>query len=185
MRSNVLVSLLLLSSSVGCDQVTKRAATEWLLGQPVRSYLGDTFRLLYIENTGAFLGMGATWPELVRFIVFTLASSTIVVLALAWLLTKVWSKDPSPNWITIVGSVLLLAGGLGNLVDRVLRDGAVIDFMNVGIGPLRSGIFNVADVQIVLGLAILVWRGRSEPKSGSSAEMLHQNSDSVRGAPSP
>lgn len=170
MRSSALVSLLLLLSSVGCDQVSKRAASQWLLGQPVRSYLGDTFRLLYIENTGAFLGMGASWPELVRFIVFTLASSTIVVLALAWLATKVWRKDPNPNWVIIVGSVLMLAGGLGNLVDRVFRGGAVIDFMNVGIGPLRSGIFNVADVQIVLGVALLAWRGRPPAKAPTEGE---------------
>lgn len=184
MRRSALVSLLLLLSSVGCDQVSKRAATEWLLGQPVRSYLGDTFRLLYIENSGAFLGMGATWPELVRFIVFTLASSTIVVLALAWLTVKVWSKDPSPNWVTVMGSVLLLAGGLGNLVDRVFRDGAVVDFMNVGIGPVRSGIFNVADVQIVVGLALLFWRPRhhaeleGEGEGGQQAPILPPQSPS-------
>lgn len=170
MQRRALVSLVLFWSSVGCDQVSKRAASEWLSGSPARSYLGDTFRLLYTENTGAFLGMGATWPELVRFIVFTLASSALVVVALAWLTAKVWSRESNPSWSVIVGSVLLLAGGIGNLVDRVFRGGAVIDFMNVGLGSLRSGIFNVADVQIVLGVALLLlWPRQPRRTLGAAA----------------
>ncbi len=165
MRSRWLVALVLLSSCVGCDQVSKLAASQWLNGKPVQSYLGDTFRLLYTENTGAFLGMGSTWPELVRFIVFTLLSSALVVIALAWLLARAWAKDRPLAWAALVGGVLLLAGGMGNLVDRVFRHGAVVDFMNVGVGPLRSGIFNVADVQIVVGGLLLLWweRRNSRP----------------------
>ena len=53
-----------------------------------------------------------------------------------------------------VGLVLFLAGGLSNLVDRIAL-GSVIDFLNVGIGPIRTGIFNVADVAIMLGIALL------------------------------
>lgn len=166
MTRNVLASLVLLLSSVGCDQVSKRAATEWLLGQPVRSYLGDTFRLLYAENAGAFLGMGSTWPELVRYIAFTLASSTIVVLGLAWLAFKVLSRETNAHWVTSVGWVLLLAGGIGNLIDRIFRNGMVVDFMNVGVGPLRSGIFNVADLQIVVGLVLLLWQKRRREGAG-------------------
>jgi signal peptidase II len=57
----------------------------------------------------------------------------------------------------VFGAVLLAAGGIGNLIDRILRDGAVIDFMNLGIGPVRTGIFNVADVQIMAAVAIFVF----------------------------
>ena len=53
------------------------------------------------------------------------------------------------------GVALLVAGGASNLMDRFVH-GAVIDFMNVGIGSVRTGIFNVADMAIMLGAAILV-----------------------------
>jgi signal peptidase II len=53
---------------------------------------------------------------------------------------------------------LFVAGGASNLVDRIAH-GVVIDFMNVGIGPLRTGIFNVADVAIMLGAGILMFEG--------------------------
>jgi signal peptidase II len=50
---------------------------------------------------------------------------------------------------------LFFAGGASNLIDRIYR-GSVIDFMNVGIGGLRTGIFNVADLAIMLGMALLI-----------------------------
>jgi lipoprotein signal peptidase len=56
----------------------------------------------------------------------------------------------------VVALTLLAASGLGNLIDRVLHDGAVTDFLNIGIGPLRTGIFNVADIAGVLGVVVLL-----------------------------
>jgi len=47
------------------------------------------------------------------------------------------------------------AGGVSNLVDR-LRHDKVSDFLNVGVGRLRTGIFNVADMAIVLALLLIV-----------------------------
>jgi signal peptidase II len=55
--------------------------------------------------------------------------------------------------ISVLGLTLVVAGGLSNLVDRVAR-GFVVDFLNVGVGPLRTGIFNVADMAIMTGIAL-------------------------------
>ena len=60
-----------------------------------------------------------------------------------------WSRVES------CGLALFMAGALSNLIDRIAV-GSVIDFMNVGIGPLRTGIFNVADVAIMLGIALVI-----------------------------
>lgn len=181
-RMPLLCMLILLVASVGCDQVSKHAATQWLSGQPARSYLGDTFRLLYAENTGAFLGMGASWPELVRFIVFTLLSSTLVILALGWLLLRLWTKAHSMSWAVLSGSVLLLSGGLGNVIDRSLRNGAVVDFLNVGLGPIRSGIFNIADLQIVVGGLILLFGQRVMAPLPAPATIVTPTVDASRPA---
>ena len=51
--------------------------------------------------------------------------------------------------------ILFVAGGMSNLIDRVAM-GSVIDFMNVGIGSFRTGIFNVADGAIMAGVALLI-----------------------------
>jgi signal peptidase II len=59
----------------------------------------------------------------------------------------------------VVGIASILGGGLSNLLDRCLYDGRVFDFLNVGIGTLRTGVFNVADMGIMLGVALLLLSG--------------------------
>ena len=52
---------------------------------------------------------------------------------------------------------MMLAGGGSNFFDRAVNNGAVIDFMNVGLGPLRTGVFNVADMAIMFGCALFFY----------------------------
>ena len=51
---------------------------------------------------------------------------------------------------------MVSGGGLSNLIDRVTQGGNVTDFLNVGAGPIRTGIFNCADMALMLGVAILI-----------------------------
>jgi signal peptidase II len=151
-----------LLSCVGCDQATKRVAADVLKGTETLSFLGDSFRLTYAENRGAFLGLGGTWPEPVRWLIFTGAAVAVVAASLGWIVSQL--RRQQHNSLAVWAMVLIAAGGMGNLVDRILRDGRVIDFMNFGVGPVRTGIFNVADVQIMLGLALLLL-GRRESEA--------------------
>jgi signal peptidase II len=139
---------------VGCDQATKRVAAEMLKGAETLSFWGDVFRLTYAENSGAFLGMGGGWPEPLRWLAFTGAAIAVVVASLAWVVSQ--TREPRHQNLAVWAMVLVAAGGAGNLVDRVIRDGRVIDFMNFGLGPVRTGIFNIADVQIMVGLGLLL-----------------------------
>lgn len=159
-RVFALVSLL---ATIGCDRVTKHLATANMAGQPSRSYFAGAFRLEYAENTGAFLSFGSRLPEWVRFGLFTV----VVAVALAFLayfaLKHRWSGS------LLAGASFVFAGGLSNMIDRV-TSGSVVDFMSVAIGPLRTGIFNVADIAIVLG-GILVVIGRDgieKPPAGTN-----------------
>ena len=65
------------------------------------------------------------------------------------------------NDLAKFGLTLFVAGGASNWIDRIMR-GSVVDFLNVGVGPVRTGIFNVADVAIVLGNRHLYARGVPE-----------------------
>lgn len=146
---------------IGCDQASKRVAAEVLKGTETLSFLGDSFRLTYAENRGAFLGLGGGWPEPVRWLVFTAAALGVVVVSLGWVVTQL--RRQRYNSLAVWAMVLIAAGGMGNLVDRIVREGRVIDFMNLGLGPVRTGIFNVADVQIMVGLGLLLLR-RPKPE---------------------
>ena len=69
------------------------------------------------------------------------------------------------GWVSFVGLALVLAGGVSNLFDRVTRQGLVTDFILVRVGPFHTGIFNLADLVIVIGIAAvasaLAKRGRA------------------------
>jgi signal peptidase II len=66
---------------------------------------------------------------------------------------------------------LLAGGGIGNLIDRIANDGAVTDFVRIGIGPLRTGIFNLADVAIVVGVLVLaLWNAVDGSETHATAQ---------------
>lgn len=142
--------LALVAMTVGCDRVSKHFASRELAGEPRQSYLGDTVRLEYAENSGAFLSLGHNWHPTARIGVFTIGTGLILCGLVAAAL-KFRVSGPA-----LVGLAFYFAGGASNLVDRVMR-GSVIDFLNVGVGPLRTGIFNVADMAILLGVGIFVF----------------------------
>ena len=141
--------LFLVASTIGCDQVAKRVATTHLQGAPLQSFLGDTVLLEYAENAGAFLSLGADLPPWARTAFFTLGTGIILIVCVVAASRSDWAGLPE------IGLALVTGGGLSNFADRVSH-GAVVDFLNVGVGSLRTGIFNVADLAIVLGLALLV-----------------------------
>ena len=60
----------------------------------------------------------------------------------------------------VAGLSLIAGGGVGNWIDRLTNDGRVTDFLNVGVGGLRTGIFNVADVVLLAGVAIFIFAAR-------------------------
>lgn len=140
---------LVMASTIGCDRVTKHLATALLADKPMQSFLADSVRLVYAENTGGFLSLGAGLPPVVRTSLFTVTTGLVLVVLLVTLLRSRWSL-----WRAL-GLALLVAGGVSNWVDRVVR-GSVVDFMNVGVGWLRTGIFNFADVAIMLGITLFV-----------------------------
>ena len=143
-------------SVVGCDRVTKHLATEILGGGPVRSYLSDTVRLSYAENAGSFLGLGSELPHPVRFAVFVVAAGLMLGVLVVCAVRRRWTGAK------LLGAALMAGGGASNLADRAI-DGRVVDFLNVGMGPIRTGIFNIADMALVAGLAVLLatWSSRS------------------------
>ncbi|NLV41863.1 MAG: signal peptidase II [Candidatus Hydrogenedentes bacterium] len=142
--------------TLALDHATKWAAIVYLKeGYPVYSWLGDLFRLQYAENTGAFLSLGSTLSDFWRAWVMIGVNSLILLGVLFFLLIARFSNTVAPAALSLV-----LAGGVGNLIDRVFRDGRVVDFMNMGVSAgdfsLRTGIFNIADLAIVAGVVLLV-----------------------------
>ncbi len=65
----------------------------------------------------------------------------------------------------------IIGGGVGNLIDRMSNNGAVIDSMNIGVGNLRTEIFNLADIAIMIGVGMLIFMGHKHSESGNTFEI--------------
>ena len=146
------VLLVLLVGTVGCDWVTKRVAADVLSESAPRTFVNGMIRLEYAENTGGFLGLGSSWSPRARTAVFSLGNTVLLLVLIVVAYREGWS---GPG---LAGVTLFVAGGASNLFDRIAQ-GSVIDFLNVGVGSLRTGIFNVADVAIMLGMILALGDG--------------------------
>lgn len=102
-------------------------------------------------NPGAFLSLGAALPPQVKQLIFIVGVAVVVARALWWSLS---------NWNQPLRKVLPLyaiaLGGIANLIDRVFRDGHVVDYMVLNVGPAHTGVFNIADIAITVGALYLM-----------------------------
>jgi signal peptidase II len=147
---SILVVLVLL------DQWTKQLAVKHLKNAMPIHYIDGMFQLVYAENPGAFLGMGGNMSSTTRFVIFGL----FVAVGLAVMLWSVMTNKISQS--ETVAYSFILAGGIGNVIDRLTHsNGHVIDFMFIDLkfAPLaRTGVFNIADVAIVIGVVMLLFQ---------------------------
>ena len=132
------------------DRLTKIWAVNTMKEQPMKSYLNDIFRLVYAENTGAFLSLGSGMNDNLRYWVL----AVVPVLVLLYIFFHVLTAK-NLHIVQQAAFGFILGGGLSNIYDRIM-EGRVVDFMNMGFGTLRTGIFNVADMSIMLGLFLMV-----------------------------
>ncbi len=153
----VFVIVFVIAMNIGCDQSTKFLAKKYLNSPNYIQVIDDYFILHYTENKGGFLSLFSTLPKIVRMIILSIIPSIFLVLISYYVLHN---KNMSLWYVLALCSII--GGGLSNIADRFNND-FVVDFMNIGIGNIRSGIFNFADLSIMLGsfLVLLLTFARS------------------------
>jgi len=145
--------LALIVVTLVCDQATKVAARAHLRDAAPRDHAG-VLTLLYTENAGAFLSLGSDLPSPARRVVFD-GLVTVGLIVAGWVLVTGRVRGRGDD----VALALIIAGGAGNLVDRLRFGGFVTDFLYLHAGPLHTGVFNVADMAITGGVLwlMLAW----------------------------
>lgn len=133
---------------ITCDRVTKEFAKTHLQGSESMSYFHDTFRLMYVENTGAALSIGDTLPKTVSFWLLSMLPLFFLCVVAIYSIKHLAQMGT----MKILSLSMIFSGGIGNIIDRIVFDRHVTDFMNMGIGDIRTGIFNVADVFVTSGV---------------------------------
>jgi len=137
--------------------VSKSAARALLASGVTESLFADSLRLQLVQNPGAFLSLGDSLPEQLRFTLFTAAAALLLI---GLVCASLFARRLKPA--RVIPLALVAGGGISNLIDRLVFDGRVTDFLNVGIGSFRTGIFNLADMAILAG-ALLLILGRYAP----------------------
>lgn len=159
-RIATITSVLLLS--IGCDRAFKQIARVYLQDSLPVSLLHDCIRLQYAENRGIMLSIGAALSPAARFWIFIVAVGLLLTVMLIYAL---WSKEMDRGQ-TMAWS-LIVSGGLGNLLDRVMQNGVVVDYISIGVGVIRTAVFNLADLLVFAGVVLLLIHGTK--KGGTAA----------------
>ncbi len=143
------------------DQVTKQLALTNLSMDFPRTVIDGLFNLVLVFNKGAAFGMFSTWSDGPR----RLALLAVTVLAM-FVIFRLVLKEVRGDTISTYAVVGILAGALGNLIDR-LRFDAVVDFLDFYIGTYHWPAFNVADSAISVGVTLLLIRMLFGPKAAA------------------
>lgn len=155
---NLYISGAIIAGLIVLDQIVKVWARASLRGTPGYSYLGGFVQVEYAENRGAFLSLGAQLSETARTGFFVVGATAMLVFCVYWL----WKT--AAHTFSMVSFSLVIAGGVGNLIDRIFR-GSVTDYVHMGFTSLRTGVFNVADVAISAGfIFLLVLQSKADDK---------------------
>ena len=147
--TRIALTLFVMLACIGSDQITKAAARNYLPKMKALSFAGDTLRLDYNENKGAVFSFEYFLPERWRGDASTAGVSFLLGALISYLLTA-----PAMSPMSVLGLSVFCGGVLGNLLDRVILGGNVTDFLNLGWGYYRTGIFNLADAAIAAGLLL-------------------------------
>lgn len=142
--------LFIIVINIGCDQVSKTVVRNKLVPYETMSFLGSHVTLTRVENPGAFLSLGDSMSRSSRNIVLSLFPLLALLFALVYVLTR-----DSLSKITLLGICFIIGGGIGNLFDRITY-GSVTDFLHIKLGFVQTGIFNMADVSIVIGTLMIL-----------------------------
>lgn len=156
LRGLALVSCLLM---FGCDHASKRVAEATLADRGPVNLIRGLLDLRYAENHDTAFGLLHRFGiEPMPKLLLAVALFTSCVLAAVW-----YQRRARCTWMQHAGFALVLAGALGNVMDRALR-GYVVDFIHVAHWP----VFNVADILVVVGVLSLLTGGERTPRLGGA-----------------
>ncbi len=146
----IICTVITIGSNYALDKLTKILAVGFLKGKPPVSFFNDVMVFTYAENTGAFLSFGSSFNIVLKTIIMLVIPVAVCLFGMYWCMLKEKYISRCIILSTVIG------GGLGNLIDRIIHNFTVVDFLNFGIGNLRTGVLNVADLSVTFGVIVFV-----------------------------
>ena len=148
--------------TIAVDQISKVLVRNYVEAGSNSQIIGDFFTLHNVENTGAFLGMGSNLNDTLKLILLLILPIIVLALVLRYVF-----KDKSLDRWSLFAFSSIIGGGIANVYDRFAY-GSVTDFLHIDLGgPIRTGIFNLADLSVTTGMIILVFISLRKKKQTS------------------
>lgn len=174
--NRIILIIVLLAVSIGLDQWTKVLVRHHIDYNDQYAWLHHHITLQRTDNAGAFLSLGDSLSGPMRYILLNILPLLAVLFGLYYVFTK-----PNINRTTLIAIILIIAGGLGNLYDRMVF-GSVTDFAYINFGLFQTGIFNVADMCIMAGTFMIIlhaWfkKKPEEEKQTSTSPASHSDTN--------
>ncbi|MFD2822134.1 signal peptidase II [Lacinutrix iliipiscaria] len=150
MKRSLFIGFLIILNIV-LDQVSKVWVRASVAPGTKTEIIGDYFTLHNVENSGAFLGMGSDLDPTLRLIFLLIIPTGVMAYVLFYIF-----KNKELDKLSLIGFCCILGGGMANIYDRFMY-GEVTDFFHIDFGGVfKTGIFNVADMSVMLGLGLLI-----------------------------
>ena len=164
-RIKIILFCISIIAFVGCDRTTKNIAKDHLKNKGTISWFHDTFRLEYAENTGAAMNLGDGLSKIASYWLLSIVPLLFLLIMFGYTL-KNFGRMSNEKLICYS---LIIAGGLGNIIDRLQFERHVTDFMNFGIRDFRTGIFNFADLYITMGVVWILFSFMGKKQKSTTA----------------
>lgn len=140
----------LLTANISCDQISKNIVREKMFHLEEISVISTYLKLIKVENTGAFLSLGNTIPQPFKSILLAFLPLLFLTIASVYVFA-----NRSLSLPRVIAISFVIGGGVGNIYDRLVH-GSVTDFLHINLGIVKTGIFNMADVSIMIGMVMLL-----------------------------
>ncbi|HPH46278.1 MAG TPA: signal peptidase II [Chryseolinea sp.] len=155
-----LIILVILIINVSCDQISKSIVRQTIQYNERIGLVNDHVTLTKVENIGAFLSLGNSLPNILRIILLIVLPGLAMAYGLYFLLTKTTMPKA-----TLIGLSFVLGGGIGNMYDRITY-GSVTDFVHIDFIIFQTGVFNMADVSIMMGMFLILIQASTKELTG-------------------
>ncbi len=143
--------LIIIFANIAADQITKVIARAQIEYNETINVIGDYLIFTKVENTGAFLGMGSELSPFLRTTLLLILPLAVMIGVFVYILR---TKDLTN--ISLWGLSFIVGGGIGNLFDRIVY-GSVTDMIFLDFQFAHTGIFNVADMSVMVGTGLILF----------------------------
>ena len=150
MKRNLYIAIIIIANII-LDQVSKFWVRANFSYGETKELIGNKFIMQYVENKGAFLGMGSDMNPILHFIFLKIIPLVVLIYVIYYSI-----KNKTLDRFSLVAFCSIIGGGLANVFDRFVYS-SVTDFFFIDLGGVfRTGIFNFADISVTTGMIMLI-----------------------------